>query len=153
MDLLLELIDRVRSWLELRKRYESEQRANLTEVVIAITKATSKTRAYLGIARDNKILEEVEVRLSSKARRRRRTLDIERDRESKAEISNLWVEVGRCLLRLNEPEASALANRCLLKSDYWADPHRWTPEMLQNGEIGLEHLQTLVLDLAMHREA
>jgi hypothetical protein len=119
MSLFIELVDRIRTWLELRAKYNSQQDERFDEALLAVHQAANRTRAYLA-----------DVRFDPDSR--------ERDREN--DLSNAWMRVGDCLRRLHDPDAEALYQRCFVKAEYWADPEVWKDGRLQEAGIGLDRL-------------
>jgi hypothetical protein len=59
-----------------------------------------------------------------------------RDHDREAQLSNLWTEAAPLLKRID----SNLAQRCLEKAEYWADPESWSFQEIKNAGIGLERV-------------
>ena len=119
MSTLFEMIDRLKSWLELRHKYRGERNQAFDDALLAIHRAANRTRAYIA-----------DVRVDPNARHR----------AQEGELSDLWVQVGDKLRRLHEPEAEALYQRCFLKAEYWANPDAWEDGDVAEAGIGLDYV-------------
>lgn len=53
--------------------------------------------------------------------------------ETEARLSKLWVEAAVELCQIDED----LAERCLLKGDYWSNPNRWTEQQIDKSRINV----------------
>lgn len=58
------------------------------------------------------------------------------DREQEKVISRLWREAAIALRVVDQ----GLADRCLIKMDYWADPERWSEEDIKKAKIGFDQV-------------
>ena len=60
-----------------------------------------------------------------------------RDYEKEEKLSELWSKVAIAALPFN-PD---LAQRCYLKSEYWANPERWTDEQIDAAKIRIVQME------------
>jgi len=58
------------------------------------------------------------------------------DREQEKVISRLWREAAVALRVVDQ----GLADRCLIKMDYWADKDRWSEEDIKKAKIGFDQV-------------
>jgi len=58
------------------------------------------------------------------------------DREQEKVISRLWRESAVALRVVDR----GLADRCLIKMDYWADQERWSEEDIKKAKIGFDQV-------------
>ena len=59
-----------------------------------------------------------------------------KDREQEKTISRLWRESAMALRAVD----ADLADRCLIKMDYWADPDAWSDEDIKRSKIGFDQV-------------
>jgi hypothetical protein len=58
------------------------------------------------------------------------------DQQREAELARLWTKAA-VPVRHVDPD---LADRCLLKADYWINPDRWTVGQVREFRIGLDNI-------------
>ena len=58
------------------------------------------------------------------------------DREQEKVISRLWREAAVALSVVDQ----SLADRCLIKMDFWADQERWSEEDIKKAKIGFDQV-------------
>lgn len=59
-----------------------------------------------------------------------------RDRKTEEQLSRLWASAAVPLRRINKD----LAERCLIKSDYWLNPENYTATDIAKFRIGIEQV-------------
>lgn len=64
------------------------------------------------------------------------TLNETRDKEKERKLSELWYKAGIRLRKFNHD----LAERCVIKADYWADPTKWSSPQIEEARITLENI-------------
>lgn len=102
-----------------RVRHEDEKTA-----LRSLYTAINETRIYIG-------------RLSrSSVSRIERNQSVERNEEVEARISRLWTEASVSLRDLDHD----LAERCMLKGDYWANPETWSRQDIDRARIGINRV-------------
>lgn len=92
------------------ERHRREDRAD--EVLLAIYTAVNETKLYI---------QDVQRTGKSKP-------------EREADLSRLWTRAAVPIRRFNED----LADRCLMKGEYWVNPSAWTVERIAQFRIGLD---------------
>ena len=129
-----QIIESMRQWftsLRTASRLQDEgQMRRHREALEAILTALNETRIYLGS-------------------REQQGASVERDEAREAELSRLWT---RCAIVL-QPLNGSLAERCLMKGDYWANPARWTGSDLQRTNIGIDQILEDVRQLIRGQQA
>ncbi len=63
-----------------------------------------------------------------------------RDRKTEEKLSELWANVALAA----RPFDSDLAERCYIKSNYWANPDKWSKEEVEKAGIEIERIDTEV---------
>ncbi len=61
-----------------------------------------------------------------------------RDKKTEEELSELWADVALAA----RPFDSDLAERCYIKSNYWANPDKWSKEEVEKAGIEIERIGT-----------
>jgi len=120
---LISTFKAVSNVLAVLKKAGDRDEDKITEALKAILVAASETESYL-------------TDLNSK----------ERERKRETSISKMWVEAG-VLLRKIEPN---LAERCIMKSDYWVDPDSWTTRQVKDAKITLQMMKDDARVLLFH---
>ena len=59
-----------------------------------------------------------------------------RSRNTERSLAALWTEAAVDLRKIDQE----LAERCLLKGDYWADPKKWTDSQIKKARIGVDRV-------------
>jgi len=105
------------------ERHRSEDRAD--EALMAIYTAANETKLYIQ-----------EVQRTGKP-----------NPEKEADLSRLWTKASVPIRRFNVD----LAERCLMKGQYWVDPSSWTVEKIVQFRIGIENVFKEAKELLMKR--
>ena len=107
--IVISLVNQVRQWLGMLKAQDVSDKADYKAALKAIFFAAFETKAYLAPGRPQ-------------------------DPDTELQLSRLWAEAALELRPINFD----LAERCLIKADYWADPSTWTPGQIDEARIGLD---------------
>lgn len=57
-------------------------------------------------------------------------------KEKERKLSELWIKAGVKLRNIDND----LAQRCIIKADYWANPDEWTMADIKNSKITLDEI-------------
>jgi hypothetical protein len=117
LSLFLEMVNKLREFLQQRSNRLAAEKELVEATLSAVNHAANHTRGYLADLRDN---------------------PSNRRREKEIELSDAWVEVGKSLLRINDPAAQKLYDRCFMKAKYWSDPDGYDLSGNDNIDIRLE---------------
>jgi len=60
------------------------------------------------------------------------------NKKEESRLSSLWVEAGASLHSLN----SDLSRRCIIKSEFWANPEEWSQKEINDARINLETMKS-----------
>lgn len=66
----------------------------------------------------------------------KKSQSVDRNEEIEARISRLWTEASISLRDLDHD----LAERCMLKGDYWANPETWSEQDIARARIGINRV-------------
>ncbi len=58
------------------------------------------------------------------------------EKEKERKLSELWIKAGVKLRNID----NGLAQRCIIKADYWANPDEWTIADIKNSKITLDEI-------------
>lgn len=122
---LLEAIPGLKGLLEYFSAERHRRDDRLDAALAAIYTAASETKLYL-------------ARLEVGKRR---------SRKREAELARLWSRAGPPVRRFD----ADLADRCLMKSDFWIWPERWTPADVRSNRIGIDQVQEGARRLLLRR--
>lgn len=111
---LLVIFNNVINWLKTISTNRERRETNYKATLRALYLAANETKAYLATLK------------------RRKNPDKEKERV----LSHLWGEAAIELRTIDRD----LANRCFLKSEYWADPTEWSDEDIHNAKISLKEI-------------
>jgi len=117
LSMFLDMVDRLRDFLVRRADQLAAERERLDAVLGVVNRAANRTRGYLADLRQNPEA---------------------RDREREMALSDAWVEVGESLLRIDDPGAEDLYERCFMKARYWSDPDSYDSHGTGDTDIRLE---------------
>lgn len=117
---LLSFLGPIKDWVQFLKSEKKEKLLANAEAIDALHEAICETTIYISNSRSNG-----------------------RVRETEENLARLWHTASRKLDRVN----SELAQRCLLKGQYWADPEVWTNEAVQKARIELDRVQDDICSL------
>jgi hypothetical protein len=114
------IADAVRQWfttLRAESILNDERQAKQhREALDALLTALNETQIYLGASEPEEPLE--------------------RDEVKEDELARLWTHAAIIL----QPLSNNLAERCLMKGNYWANPARWTRDDLQQANISIDQM-------------
>lgn len=111
---LVSVFQHIISWLKLANDEKQKDREDYKKALLSVYLAANETKLYVATLK------------------RRKKADIKRQ----AELSRLWTQAA---VEIRELDA-ALAQKCLLRGDYWADPTEWTQEELESARISLKEI-------------
>ena len=106
------MIEGLKTLLEYFRDERHRREDHADEALLAIYAAANETKLYI---------QDVQRTGKSKP-----------DREE--ELSRLWTRAAVPIRRFN----ADLAERCLIKGDYWVNPSAWTVEQIAQFRIGLD---------------
>jgi len=109
----LTIFDQVIRWIGIAKEDARRDEAAYQEALTKIFKAANSTQNYLA----NRVVQG-------------------QNREKEEDLSWLWTEAGLALRKFDHE----LADRCLIKGQYWTSPDNWTDEQVQSANIKLERV-------------
>ncbi|MDA2934585.1 hypothetical protein MYX82_09615 [Acidobacteria bacterium AH-259-D05] len=112
---LMTIFTQLREWFTTISAEKTQHREEIRTALKSIYVAALETKMYLADIRDPQ--EKV-------------------NRETEAKLSLLWAEAAVALREI-DPD---LANRCLLKADYWSDPNRWTDYQIDQSRIRVDQV-------------
>ena len=121
---IIGIADSLRAWFEALRGQHRAKREDEKAALRALYTALNETRIYLGI-----ISRPSFSRIEGSQR-------AERNEETEARISRLWTEASVSLRDVDRD----LAERCLLKGDYWANPEAWSKRDISRARIGLNRV-------------
>jgi len=116
----LTIITHIKKWVTNLLRAKSERKKQSNEALRAVIRAVRETTIYLRNLREG----------GQKS--------IEKERE----LSLLWTELS---FKLEDIGLEKLANRCSLKSRYWADPDAFNKTFFNQADIRLSDIEQLAL--------
>lgn len=111
---LISVFDHLINWLKTAGEGRRQNREEYKKALLIIYMAANETKSYIA------------------SLKRRKNPDLERERK----LSQLWREAS---VELREIDRD-FAQRCLLKSDYWADPTSWSNEDIDNARISINEV-------------
>jgi len=121
---IIGIANSLHGWFGTLSGQQRERREDEKAALRSLYAALNETRIYIG-------------RLSRPSVSRiRRSQDVERNEEIEARISRLWTEASVSLRDLDRD----LAERCLLKGDYWANPEAWSEQDIARARIGVNRV-------------
>jgi hypothetical protein len=106
---LISIFSQVREWLGMLNARDVRDKADYKAALKSIYVAAFETKAYLASTDSRKS-------------------------DTELKLSRLWSEAAVELRPINFD----LADRCLIKADYWADPSKWSQSQIDDARIGLE---------------
>ena len=109
---LISIFNQLREWIGLIDARQVRDNANLKTALKSIYVAALETKMYLAAIEDR---------------------GEPQNHDTEAKLSRLWLEAALDLREI-DPD---LADRCLLKGDYWANPNRWTDEQVEESRINV----------------
>lgn len=108
------IFDGTLSMLKVIKENNNHNNAEYEVALLAIYTATTETKNYI----------------SSLGKRKKHAKEKER------QLSELWIKSGVKLRNIDND----LAQRCIIKADYWANPDEWTMADIKNSKITLDEI-------------
>lgn len=108
------IFDGTLSMLKAIKENNNHNNAEYEVALLAIYTATTETKNYI----------------SSLGKRKKHAKEKER------QLSELWIKSGVKLRNIDND----LAQRCIIKADYWANPDEWTMADIKNSKITLDEI-------------
>lgn len=111
---LFNVFGTVLDWLKTATNYRQTRDDRCDAALLAVYAAACETKSYVA---------------TLKTRRRQ-------DQDRERQLSELWYKAAVKIRRIN-PD---LARRCLLKSDYWADPTEWSEDKINEARISLRSI-------------
>ncbi len=107
--ILINAIDAALKFVRLARDGKIREEEHLTQALNALYVALSETKLYI-----------VSRKRTGKA-----------DRQKEEDLSRLWVQASIPMRYIDQD----LADRCMLKGDYWADPGEWNDERIEESRI------------------
>jgi hypothetical protein len=107
---------------------QQEQKKIVDDAKVAVELATNHTRHYIASRRIG-----------------------QRDRNTERELSDEWVKVGKCLQKIDIPEAHELHTICFIKARYWSDIDGWDDSYAEGKDIRLKNVLNMVKAITTHR--
>ena len=111
---LIAVFNSIATWLKTLGSFSEKQEARYKAALRALYLAANETKAYVATLK------------------RRKNPD--QDRELR--LSKLWVDAAIELRKINK----ALAKKCILKAEYWADPTAWSDKQIDNTRDSLKEI-------------
>ena len=108
------IFDGTLSMLKDLKENNNHNNVEYEVALLAIYTATTETKNYI----------------SSLGKRKKHAKKKER------QLSELWIKAGVKLRNIDND----LAQRCIIKADYWANPDEWTMADIKNSKITLDEI-------------
>ena len=108
------IFDGTLSMLKAIKENNNHNNVEYEVALLAIYTATTETKNYI----------------SSLGKRKKHAKEKER------QLSELWIKAGVKLRNIHND----LAQRCIIKADYWANPDEWTMADIKNSKITLDEI-------------
>ena len=108
------IFDGTLSMLKAIKENNNHNNVEYEVALLAIYTATTETKNYI----------------SSLGKRKKHAKEKER------QLSELWIKAGVKLRNIDND----LAQRCIIKADYWANPDEWTMADIKNSKITLDEI-------------
>lgn len=108
------IFDGTLSMLKAIKENNNHNNVEYEVALLAIYTATTETKNYI----------------SSLGKRKKHAKEKER------QLSELWIKSGVKLRNIDND----LAQRCIIKADYWANPDEWTMADIKNSKITLDEI-------------
>ena len=108
------IFDGTLSMLKAIKENNNHNNVEYEVALLAIYTATTETKNYI----------------SSLGKRKKHAKEKER------QLSELWIKAGGKLRNIDND----LAQRCIIKADYWANPDEWTMADIKNSKITLDEI-------------
>ena len=108
------IFDGTLSMLKAIKENNNHNNEEYEVALLAIYTATTETKNYI----------------SSLGKRKKHAKEKER------QLSELWIKAGVKLRNIDND----LAQRCIIKADYWANPDEWTMADIKNSKITLDEI-------------
>jgi len=111
---LMEIGNYVISWFNTLAQDNRRNDEDYKKALLKIYLAANETRAYIATLKKRK----------------------NQDREKEVQLAHLWTEASVELRSIN-PD---LAQRCLLKGEYWSDPLNWDHDSIDTARISLKEV-------------
>jgi len=111
---LISIFEATRTLVLSMKQHNKINDKKYQKALMAIYEATTKTKNYIA---------SLETRQNHAKKKER-------------ELSELWINAGVTLRTID----SDLAQRCIIKADYWSNPNQWTDEQIKNSRITLDEI-------------
>lgn len=118
------MVDTLLDWARDLQASQAARNEDVRKALKSISLAAVETRGYLADLRDGAS---------------------DRDRSREGGLARLWTEAGHDLAQIDRE----LAERCLLKADYWSDPTGWDASQRETSAIRLEELHQEARDLLL----
>jgi hypothetical protein len=106
---LISLLNHFREWVGMIDATDVRNKAAYKTALKSIYVAAFETKAYLAPTRAQ-------------------------NPDTELQLSRLWTDAALELQPINPN----LAERCLIKAEYWADPSTWTQQQIDESRIGLD---------------
>lgn len=111
---LVSVFQHVITWLKLASDEKQRHSEDYKKALLSVYFAANETKIYVATVK------------------RRHKPDTRRE----AELSRLWTQAAVEIRELGP----VLAQKCLLRGDYWADPTAWTEQELEQAKISLKEI-------------
>jgi hypothetical protein len=123
---IIGLLGPLKDWLKLNSDVRNTRRQEEREALLALYTALNETRLYVN--------SQDATRLSRRSSSG--SPPNPRSPEREEQLCRLWMEASVRLRHLNRD----LAARCLIKSDYWAEPDSWADADVRAARIELDRV-------------
>lgn len=117
------LLSPLKEWFTAISAERVRREERYQEALTALYLALNETRIYLGS-------------LERKWQADEKSTEERRNYETEAKLSRLWTAASLKLKPFNRD----LAERCLMKGDYWAIPETWDGADIKSARIGIDQM-------------
>jgi hypothetical protein len=111
--ILISLFNQLREWLNRSDTRSAREDTDMRAALKSVYVAAFETKAYLAA---------IEERGEAQ------------NHETETKLSRLWADAAVDLRHIDQD----LADRCLLKGDYWSNPNIWTQEQVDESRINVD---------------
>ena len=121
---IIGIANALHGWFGTLSGQQRERREDEKAALRSLYAALNETRIYIG-----KLSRPSVLRIGE-------SQNVKRNEEIEARISRLWTEASVSLRDLDHD----LAERCMLKGDYWANPEVWSEQDIARARIGISRV-------------
>jgi len=121
---ILAALTQIRQWFESLRTHNTYRDERYQEALGSLYTALNETRIYIGWLDRGRYGKALSVN----------NPPAQRNEETEAKLSRLWTTAALKLRNIDHE----LAERCMLKGDYWANPEAWSEDKIKRARIQID---------------